>query len=75
LFTNFLTMSDKREMWVEGTVTIKVYLEVEATSENEAIHLAKENLIADYNLGVHGYSHDVNGGFEIKLDAGDFDED
>lgn len=72
-------MADKKEikrtMWVEGTVTINVYLEVDATSETEAIRLAKNELISDYNLDVHGYNHDANDGFDIKLDAGDFDED
>ena len=70
---------EKKTFWVDATVTIKVEFEVEATSEDEAEALAKESIIDDYNLNVHGYNHDVytpdSKNTKINLEVGEYDED
>jgi hypothetical protein len=41
--------------------------------------LAKESIIDDYNLNVHGYNHDVytpdSKNTKINLEVGEYDED
>jgi len=70
---------EKKTFWVDATVTIRVEFEVEATSEQEAEALAKASIIDDYNLDVHGYSHDVytpdSKNTKINLDVGEYDDD
>jgi ribosomal protein L31 len=70
---------EKKTYWAEATVKIKVEFEVEATTEEEAFALAKDSIIGDYNLDVHGYNHDVyteNGkNTTIDLEVGEYDED
>ena len=67
--------SQDKDFWVEGTITIKVSLEVNAKTEREALKKAEESLRGDYNLDVFGYDHDPRTGIEIKLDAGEYDEE
>jgi hypothetical protein len=70
---------EKKTFWVDATVTIRVEFEVEATSEEEAEALAKESIIDDYNLNVHGCNHDVytpdSKNTKINLEVGEYDED
>ena len=70
---------ETKTFWVDATVTIKVEFEVEATSEDEAFIKAKESIIDDYNLDVHGYNHDVytetSKNTKIDLEVGEYDED
>ena len=70
---------ETKTFWVDATVTVRVEFEVEATSEEEAFAKAKESIIDDYNLGVHGYHHDVytedSKKTKIDLEVGEYDED
>ena len=70
---------DTKTFWVDATVTIKVEFEVEATSEEDAFIKAKESIIDDYGLDVHGYNHDVytpdSKNTKIDLEVGEYDED
>jgi len=68
-------MPQNKDFWVEGTITIKVSFEVEATSEKEALKKADEIVRSDYNLDVFGYNHDPRTDIEIKLEAGEYDEE
>lgn len=69
---------ETKTFWVDATVTVKVEFEVEAATEAEAFELAKESIIADYNLDVHGYHHEVyspdSKGTKIDLEVGEYDE-
>lgn len=70
---------ETKTFWVDATVTIKVEFEVEATSEEEALAKAKESIIDDYNLNVHGYNHDVytpdGKNTKIDLEVGEYDDE
>ena len=70
---------ETKTFWAEATVIIKVKLEIKAASEVEAFEKAKESIIDDYNLNVHGYSHDVytpdGKNTMIELEVGEYDED
>ena len=54
-----------KEYSVNGTITFEVDLDIKANSEEEAIELAKEQLLDFYSLNCHGADHDPN---EVKLD-------
>jgi len=69
---------EKKTYWVDATVTIGIEFEVEATTVEEAFALAKESIIDDYNLNVHGYNHDVytpdSKNTKIDLEVGEYDD-
>jgi hypothetical protein len=67
--------SENKDFWVEGTITIKVSLEVKAKTEKEALKKAEEGLRDDYNLDVFGYNHDPRTDIKLDLEAGEYDDE
>jgi len=63
----------EKEFQVYGTITIQVELDIEANSEEEAIEKAKEQFTDDYNIDVHGYSHNPEE-VEIELTAIEYND-
>ena len=50
----------EKEFNVHGKIVINVELDIEATSEEDAIKKAIEDFKDAYNLEVHGYYHQVD---------------
>jgi hypothetical protein len=63
----------EKEFQVYGTITIQVELDIDASSEEEAIEKAKDQFTRDYNIDVRGYSHNPEE-VEIELTAIEYND-
>ena len=64
----------EKEYQVYGEITIQVELDINASSEENAIAQAKEIFQDQYNLDVIGYSHDVDD-VELTLNAIEYEDE
>lgn len=60
---------------VTGRIYIDVEIEVDAADIDEAIEVAKEELIETYGLDISGQFHDVKNGVEFDLETYEDDTD
>jgi hypothetical protein len=60
---------------IDAQIKISIWdYEIEAENEAAALKLAKTELSDYYDLNVYGMPHNVEHGYELKIDADEFKE-
>lgn len=62
------------EFSIVGTISFDVDFDIEASSEEEAIKIAKEQLMDYYRLNVSNAEHDMES-VEINIDAIEYEDE
>jgi hypothetical protein len=68
-------MSRNKPFTVTGRIYIDVEIEIDAATADEAIDIARDELIDCYGLDVSGQYHNVKNGIEFDLETYDSGED
>ncbi len=58
---------------IQGKVSFEVDFDIEASTEEEALELAKEQLNDYYHLNVNGADHYIDS-VKFNLDAGEYED-